>query len=72
VASDLRGKLAESSRVVVIHAAAPRQAERLAEEIQRRAQIEQLTMTEVTSVMAVHTGPGFVGAAAYSRSEENL
>jgi DegV family protein with EDD domain len=49
----------------VMHAAAPGAAERLGAAICRELAPVELLATDFTSVMAVHTGPGFVGLAFY-------
>jgi DegV family protein with EDD domain len=50
-------------RAAVMHTGAPERAARLAGHVCERFRPEQLIVTEFTSVMAVHTGPGFVGIA---------
>lgn len=50
----------------VMHADAPADAERLAAAVRERFQPEELLVTEFTSVMGAHTGPGFVGLAFFS------
>lgn len=52
--------------LAVMHADAPAAAARLAEALRERLRPEELLVTEFTSVMGAHTGPGFVGAAFYS------
>jgi len=52
-------------RVAVMHTAAPDRAAELAEAVCERFRPAELLLTEFTSVMAVHTGPGFVGLAFY-------
>ena len=52
-----------------MHADAAEQAERLEREIRERYSPGELIVSEVTSVMGIHTGPGFVGAAFYSEAE---
>ena len=49
----------------VMHADAPQRAEELAGRIRERFSPAELFLTEFTSVMGVHTGPGFVGVAFY-------
>jgi DegV family protein with EDD domain len=49
----------------VMHADAPQRAEELAGRIRERFSPAELFVTEFTSVMGVHTGPGFVGVAFY-------
>ncbi len=51
-------------RVSVFHAAAPEEAEELAQTITRRVEIvDAVIAAEFTPVMGCHTGPGVVGAA---------
>jgi len=50
-------------RVAVMHTGAPEMAERLAEAARERLSPVEMMITELTSVMAAHTGPGFVGLA---------
>lgn len=45
----------------VVHANAPRRAEKLREEIASRFRCAELYVTEFTPVMGVHAGPGLVG-----------
>jgi fatty acid-binding protein DegV len=56
-------------RVAVSHCEAPEAADRLAEMACARLAPAELLRTDFTSVMAVHTGPGFVGLAFYSDAE---
>ena len=58
-----------SLHVAVMHADAPDRGRHLAERIRERFSPRELLMTEVTSVMGVHSGPGFVGAAFYCGEE---
>ncbi len=51
--------------VGVMHADAAEEAERLAEAVRERFGPAELIVSEFTSVMAVHTGPGFLGIAYY-------
>lgn len=51
--------------VVILHAAAGERAAVLAETIKRYIPIGVLTITEVNSVMAAHTGPGFIALAGH-------
>jgi len=53
----------------VMHADAGERADELAELVRRRFSPAELFVTEFTSVMGVHTGPGFVGLAFYSGAE---
>jgi predicted kinase len=46
-----------------MHAAEPEQAQELAGRLQARLAPEELFITEFTSAMAVHAGPGFIGIA---------
>lgn len=51
------------ARVAVMHSAAPERAAELAEAVEDAMHPAELLVTEFSSVMAVHTGPGFVGLA---------
>jgi DegV family protein with EDD domain len=51
------------ARVAVMHSAAPDRAAELAEAVDEAMHPAELLITEFSSVMAVHTGPGFVGLA---------
>lgn len=55
--------------VAVMHADAPERAQELAERVRRRFAPVDLIVTELTNVMGVHIGPGFVGLAFYSEPE---
>jgi DegV family protein with EDD domain len=55
--------------VAVMHANAPERAEDLASKVRVRFTPVELLVTEFTSVMGIHTGPGFVGLAFYSGDE---
>jgi fatty acid kinase fatty acid binding subunit len=55
----------KSLHAAVMHTGAERRAERLRDELCRRFSLTEILLTEFTSVMAVHTGPGFVGVAFY-------
>ncbi len=52
-------------RAAIMHTDAPRAARRLSEALCRELAPVELLQTDFTSVMAVHTGPGFVGLAFY-------
>jgi len=52
-------------RAAVMQTAAPEAAQRLSEALRRELAPVELLQTDFTSVMAVHTGPGFVGLAFY-------
>ena len=52
-------------RAAVMHTGAPEAAQRLSEALCRELAPVELLQTDFTSVMAVHTGPGFVGLAFY-------
>jgi DegV family protein with EDD domain len=52
--------------MAVMHADAPTAAADLSDTIRRRFDPEELLVTEFTSVMGAHTGPGFVGVAFFS------
>jgi DegV family protein with EDD domain len=54
------------ARVAVMHTAAPDRAAELAEAVRESLHPVELMITEFSSVMAVHTGPGFVGLAVCS------
>ena len=55
--------------VAVMHADAPDRARALAQQVRERFAPVDLIVTEFTSVMGIHTGPGFVGLAFYSEAE---
>ncbi|MEX0800984.1 MAG: DegV family protein [Dehalococcoidia bacterium] len=50
-------------RMAVMHADAPERAQEVAVALRDRFQPDELLVTEFTSVMGVHAGPGFVGVA---------
>jgi DegV family protein with EDD domain len=52
--------------MAVMHADAPAAAHDLAAAVRQRFRPEELLITEFTSVMGAHTGPGFVGVAFFS------
>ncbi len=52
--------------MAVMHADAPAAAGDLADTVRQRFQPDELLITEFTSVMGAHTGPGFVGVAFFS------
>jgi len=52
--------------LAVMHADAEEEAMSLAAALRERFQPEELLITESTSVMGAHTGPGFVGVAFFS------
>jgi DegV family protein with EDD domain len=52
--------------LAVMHADAEKEAMSLAGTLRERFQPEELLITESTSVMGAHTGPGFVGVAFFS------
>jgi len=52
--------------VSVFHAHAVKDALALREEIVREFRPHELCLTQFTSVMGVHTGPGVVGLAYYA------
>lgn len=58
-----------SLHVAVMHADALDTARELAERVRERWQPQELLITEFTSVMGIHSGPGFVGLAFYSEAE---
>jgi DegV family protein with EDD domain len=51
------------ARIAVMHSASPQRAAELAEAVEEAMHPAELLITEFSSVMAVHTGPGFVGLA---------
>ena len=53
-------------RIAVMHAEAPHRAEMLAERVRDVLPSAEVIVTEFTTGMSVHTGPGFVGLAFYS------
>ena len=55
-----------SLRFAVMHAQAPRTAQALLSRVSDRLGSRDVIVTEFTSGMGVHTGPGFVGLAFYS------
>lgn len=61
-----RMRPAEPLHVAVMHAAAPEAAAELAQRLRQRFDPADILMTEITNVMAMHTGPGFLGLAFYS------
>jgi len=56
----------ERTHVAVMHANAPARAAELAQWVRDGLHPAELFVTEVTPVMGVHTGPGFLGLAFYS------
>jgi fatty acid-binding protein DegV len=50
-------------RALVMHADAPAEAERFRAQIEARFSCELLLVTQFTSVMGAHSGPGGVGVA---------
>ncbi len=52
--------------LAVMHADAPALADDLAATVKERFAPEELLLTEFTSVMGAHTGPGFVGVAFFT------
>jgi DegV family protein with EDD domain len=56
--------------LAVMHADAPEAAAALAEAARARLHPEELLVTEFTSVMGVHAGPGFLGLAYFTGSGE--
>ena len=52
--------------MAVMHADAPAAADDVSDAIRRRFDPEELLVTEFTSVMGAHTGPGFLGVAFFS------
>jgi fatty acid-binding protein DegV len=52
--------------VAVMHSAATDAAEGLAAQVKERFSPAELLVTQFTNVMAVHTGPGFLGLAYYT------
>ncbi len=61
-----RDRLGCDLHVAVMHADAPERARELALRVQERISPAELIVTEFTSVMGIHTGPGFLGLAFYS------
>jgi DegV family protein with EDD domain len=53
-------------RMAVMHAEAPAAANDLTDAVRQRFRPDELLVTEFTSVMGAHTGPGFVGVAFVS------
>ncbi len=60
----------EPINVAVMHADAIKMAQGLKEKITGRFKCNAIYITEFTSVMGVHTGPGVVGAAFYQEIKE--
>jgi len=58
-----RAQPAAPLRLAVMHAAQPERAQELADRLQARLAPAELLVTEFTSAMAVHVGPGFIGIA---------
>lgn len=56
----------EPLHVAVMHADAEADAQALAERIQQELRPAELVLTEFTSVMGIHTGPGLIAVAFYS------
>lgn len=54
-------------RVAVMHANAPNRAQALMRRMRERLSVGDVMITEFTSGMGVHTGPGFAGLAFYTR-----
>jgi DegV family protein with EDD domain len=52
--------------MAVMHADAPEAAHDVSASVRQRYQPDELLITEFTSVMGAHTGPGFVGVAFFS------
>jgi DegV family protein with EDD domain len=52
--------------MAVMHAEAPAAADSLTDAVRQRFDPDELLVTEFTSVMGAHTGPGFVGVAFVS------
>jgi len=60
-----RGLTGGKLHIGVMHADALEEAEDFAREVQARFVPAEVIVSEFTSVMAVHTGPGFLGVAFY-------
>ena len=56
--------------LAVMHADAPAAAAALAEQARERLAPDELVVTEFTSVMGVHAGPGFLGLAYFTGTGE--
>lgn len=54
------------TRIAVMHASEPDKAEMLADQLQSRLRVEELFITEFTSAIGAHTGPGLVGCAFHT------
>ncbi len=65
---DQRTRSGAPLHVAVMHANAPERAQELARNVRQRFSPAELVVTEFTSVMGVHIGPGFVGLAFYSET----
>lgn len=59
----------DALHAAVMHANAPERAREVAARVVERLSPVELLVTEFTSVMGIHTGPGFVGIAFYSGQE---
>lgn len=57
-------------RVVVMHAAAPEEAENLHRRISERFDCTETTIAPFTPVIGAHTGPGLLGVAFYAESSD--
>jgi DegV family protein with EDD domain len=53
-------------RVGVLHGAAAEEAQGLAEEMERRGNVQELIVADITPVLGVHGGPGVAGVCAYN------
>jgi DegV family protein with EDD domain len=54
------------THVAIVHAAAIEDAQSLQQEITEKYEPTEILLTEITPVLGVHGGPGFVGICAYS------
>jgi DegV family protein with EDD domain len=53
-------------RAAVLHGAGSEDAEALAAEVERRGDLLELVVTQITPALGVHAGPGAVGVCAYN------
>ncbi len=64
--AEQRAPSGSAAHVAVMHADSPERAAELAAQVRARLSPAELLVTEFTSVMGIHTGPGFVGLAFYA------
>jgi len=64
------GPCGEGAQVSVFHGDAPELAGELLDELHHTLPAAELSISEVTAAMIVHTGPGLVGYALYVDPDE--